>query len=380
MEFGLFHSAHVPRRADPDEQRRAEHQRLLDEIAIGEAADRSGFKYLWFTEHHFLDEYSHISASEVFMSFVAARTERVHLGSGIWNLTPPVNPPARVAERVAMLDHLSGGRFEFGTGRGSSSTEYTGFEIPDGPTTRSMHDEALAEILRMMKETVYPGFDGKHFSMPARTVLPKPWTVPHPPLWLACGNPESFEKAGRLGMGALCFTIGPPDVLAPLIEVYKNAVAHAEPIGEYVNNNVACVTRLLCFDNGDEARRRMTEVGSGRYQSLVFRYLDSFPRPEGLPAWPELVPEPDLASIEGQVAAGVLTGGDPDDCANAVQRYVDIGCDQLIFGQLNNLLTGDEGLRSVETFGHHVIGRFDLEAEHSTTRQRRRQWEESGQI
>lgn len=373
MEFGIFHSAHVPRQATPDAQRQLEHDRLLGEVAVAEAADRSGFKYSWFTEHHFLDEYSHISASEVFMPFVAARTKRLHLGSGIWNITPPVNAPARVAERVAMLDHLSEGRFEFGTGRGSSSTEYLGFGIPDGPTTRSMHDESLVEILRMMRETTYSGFVGEHFTMPERTVLPKPWTRPHPPLWMACGNPETFEKAGRLGVGALCFTVGSPDVLAPLIATYKQAVRNADPVGEYVNDNVACVTRLLCYDDGDEARQRMTEVGSGRYQSLVFRWLDSFPQPSGLPKWPELVPEPDLDSIRFQVDLGILVCGDPDDCSTAVQRYVDVGCDQLIFGQLNNLLTPTEAVRSVETFGRAVIPRFDADPEHSTSRQRREQ-------
>ena len=117
--------------------------------------DRHGWKYVWSVEHHFLEEYSHISASEIFLPYVAARTERLHVGSAIYNITPPVNHPARIAERVAMLDHLSEGRFEFGTGRGSSSTEFKGFGIPDGDTTRAMYDESLREILRMWRETHY---------------------------------------------------------------------------------------------------------------------------------------------------------------------------------------------------------------------------------
>ena len=95
------------RRPTPDAQRQLEHRRLLDEVEVAVTGDRTGFKYSWFTEHHFLEEYSHVSASEVLMGYVAARTEQLHLGSGIFNLTPPVNHPARVAERVAMLDHLS---------------------------------------------------------------------------------------------------------------------------------------------------------------------------------------------------------------------------------------------------------------------------------
>src|SRR3954451_6619553 len=116
----------------------AEHDRLHDEIALVVAADKSGFKYTWATEHHFLTEYSHLSANESFLAYLAGVTERIHLGSGIFNVTPPVNPPARVAERVAMLDHLSLGRFEFGMGRGSSSTEQKGFGIEDPELTREM--------------------------------------------------------------------------------------------------------------------------------------------------------------------------------------------------------------------------------------------------
>ncbi len=96
----------------------AEHDRIMDELAYIRAADGPGFKYSWSSEHHFLTDYSHLSANESFMAFAAAQTKNIHLGSGIFNLTPPANHPARVAERVAMLDHLSEGRFEFGTGRG----------------------------------------------------------------------------------------------------------------------------------------------------------------------------------------------------------------------------------------------------------------------
>ncbi len=160
MEFGIFHSGHVPTQATADAQRRLEHRRLLDEVEVAVTGDRNGFKYSWFTEHHFLEEYSHVSASEVLMGYVAARTEQIHLGSGIFNLTPPVNHPARVAERVSMLDHLSNGRFEFGTGRGSSSTEYQGFGIPDPDTTRDLFDEALPEVVRMLQEAPY-AHDGR---------------------------------------------------------------------------------------------------------------------------------------------------------------------------------------------------------------------------
>src|SRR5216110_1199993 len=170
MEFGLFVQAHVPRQEVEADPGGAEHARLLREVELAEAADRHGFKYVWSVEHHFLEEYSHLSASEIVLPFIAARTRRIHLGSAIWNVTPPVNHPARVAERVAMLDHLSGGRFEFGMGRGSSTTEQKGFGIGDSELTREMFDEVVPQFKRMWRETDY-SYEGRFFSMPPRNVL-----------------------------------------------------------------------------------------------------------------------------------------------------------------------------------------------------------------
>jgi alkanesulfonate monooxygenase SsuD/methylene tetrahydromethanopterin reductase-like flavin-dependent oxidoreductase (luciferase family) len=367
MEFGLFIQAHLPRHEVDADPANAEHARLLREVELAEACDRAGFKYVWSVEHHFLEEYSHLSASEIVLPFIAARTRRIHVGSAIWNLTPPVNHPARVAERVAMLDHLSEGRFEFGTGRGSSSTEFKGFGIPDGETTRAMFDEALAEILRMWRETPY-SHDGRFFSMPPRNVLPKPYTRPHPPLWVACGSPSTFEKAARLGLGALCFSLGSPADFAPLIAAYKRTIRHAEPIGEYVNDNVACVTALVCHEDGRRARDIACGMGSSYHTSLVFRYLDTFPRPTGIPAWPAVIPEPTPAQLEDRIRSGNRVVGDPDDCARSVQLYADIGCDQLIFGVLASTQPQDVALASVALFGREVIPRFDTDPVHSTTR------------
>jgi alkanesulfonate monooxygenase SsuD/methylene tetrahydromethanopterin reductase-like flavin-dependent oxidoreductase (luciferase family) len=121
VEFGIFNSVYVPKNFADADPAGAEHRRILDEVEYTKAADRNGFKYTWATEHHFLEEYSHLSSNESFLAYMAAATDRIHLGTGIFNITPPVNHPARVTERVALIDHLSGGRFEFGMGRGSSS-------------------------------------------------------------------------------------------------------------------------------------------------------------------------------------------------------------------------------------------------------------------
>jgi len=368
MEFGIFAQVFVPR-FESEKNPLAEHQRLIDNVDMAVAAEGLGYKYVWTPEHHFLDEYSHASAPEVFLSFVAARTEQIHVGASIFNITPPVNHPVRTAERVATLDQLSNGRVEFGTGRGSSSTEFMGFGIPDGDITRDMFDEVLPEILRMWREESY-SFDGKFFSVPERNVLPKPLQAPHPPLWVAAGNSPTFEKAARLGLGLHCFSTGPAAGMAKKVNTYKSTIGKAEPVGDFVNDNVMCVTTLLCREDRREAFEMATRVGMAYYQSLVFRWLDTFAHPPGIPPWPDLLPELTVDQVEDAVAHGTLCVGDPDDCADVVRQYADLGVDQLCFSPLTTTMPKEVALSSLELFGREVVPQFDKDPVHSTTRYR----------
>jgi alkanesulfonate monooxygenase SsuD/methylene tetrahydromethanopterin reductase-like flavin-dependent oxidoreductase (luciferase family) len=377
MEFGIFNSLYLPHQLRDRDPEHAEHSRLLDEVEWTKAADRSGFKYTWATEHHFLDEYSHLSANESFLAYMAGQTTRIHLGSGIFNVTPPVNHPARVAERVAILDHLSAGRFEFGMGRGSSSTEQRGFGINDPELTRDMFDEVVPEFRHMWATTDY-SFDGRFFAMPPRNILPKPYTKPHPPMWVAAGSPGTFQKAARMGLGVLCFTMGTPDSLAPLIETYKREIEHAEPVGAYVNNNVMVTSQMLCLEDGQRARDVAANMTSGYHSSLVFRYLDTFPKPPGIPEWPALIPDPTPESLDQAIAHGHVCFGTPEEVEKSVRAYARTGADQLVFGMLSTTMPIDVAVEAVETFGQHIIPVFDKDPEHSTARQRREQTEQSG--
>jgi alkanesulfonate monooxygenase SsuD/methylene tetrahydromethanopterin reductase-like flavin-dependent oxidoreductase (luciferase family) len=371
MEFSLFNSLYTPHQAyeNVDDQWSVEAQRLKNEIAWVVAADKAGFKYTWATEHHFLTEYSHLSASEAFLGYLAGVTERIHLGSGIFNITPPVSPPAKVAEKVAMLDHLSNGRFEFGVGRGSSTTEQRGFGITDPEDTKKMVDEILPEFKKMWAQTEY-SFDGKYFSMPPRNVLPKPFSDPHPPIWIAAGNPGTFEKAARLGLGVLCFTTGSPETLKPLIEVYKNNIDKAEPVGDYVNDNIMVTSQMLCLEDGQRARDISCNMTSGFQNTLVFHYLDTFPKPEGIPAWPTLIPDPTPITIEEAIKAHLVMSGTPDEVTKAVKEYEDAGADQVCFGMLSSTMPIEVAIEAVETFGKHVIPEFDKDPIHRSQRMR----------
>jgi len=364
VEFGLFNSACVLPQFSGDE-----HRRIMDEVAVVQAAERVGFKYTWVTEHHFLTQYSHLSANEVFLGYLAAATSRIHLGSGIFNVTPPVNHPARIAERVAMLDHLSEGRFEFGMGRGSSTTEQRGFGIDDPNLTRDMFDEVVGEFRKMWRAEEY-SFDGRFFAMPPRNVLPKPYSKPHPPMWVAAGNPSTFEKAARMGLGVLCFTIGGPESVKPLIDLYKKEIEHAEPVGAFVNDNIMVTTQLLCLEDGQRARDLGANLGMGYHRSLLLRYLDTFPRPEGVPEWPELLPDPTPDEIDAAIKAGETAYGTPDEVEVAIRRYADAGVDQVVFGLLSSTMDRALASETIETFGKHVLPAFDTDPVHRTTRQR----------
>ena len=376
MEFGLFIGGWVPDYLDGRNDA-YEHERLINETRIAEAGDRSNWKYVWVTEHHFLSEYSHISANEVVMPHILARTDRIRVASGIINVTPPVNHPARIAERVAMLDHLSGGRFDFGTGRGSSTTEQAGFGITDPDLTKEMFDEVMPEFRKMWSQDSY-SFDGRFFSMPERNVLPKPYIKPHPPMWVAAGNPDTFEKAARLGLGVICFTGGNPEKMRPLVELYKETIKDADPVGDYVNDNVAISTSFMCLEDGDAARDWMTRSRNGRQQSLVFKYLDTFPKPPGIPEWPNEIPDPTLEQLAIGREKGASIVGTPDDCAEVLQKWQAIGVDQLIMGPTGSTWPYELVEESVELLGTKVIPQFDTDPEARAARFRREAGERLG--
>lgn len=369
MEFGLFIGGWVPDYLDGRNDA-YEHERLMNEVRIAEAGDRSNWKYVWVTEHHFLTEYSHISASEIVMPHILARTERIRVASGIINVTPPVNHPARIAERVAMLDHLSGGRFDFGTGRGSSTTEQAGFGITDPDLTKEMFDEVMPEFRKMWNQDSY-SFDGRFFSMPERNVLPKPYVKPHPPMWVAAGNPDTFEKAAKLGLGVICFTGGNPEKMRPLVELYKETIKDADPVGDFVNDNVAISTSFMCLEDGNAAREWMTKSRNGRQQSLVFKYLDTFPKPPGIPEWPNEIPDPTLEQLVVGREKGASIVGTPDECAEVLQKWEAIGVDQLIMGPTGSAWPYELVEESVELLGNKVIPQFDKDPEARAARFRR---------
>jgi len=368
MEFGIFVQGHVPRRKVEREGHAAEHNALMGDIELVKQADKYGWKYCWVTEHHFLTEYSHTSASDVYLGYCAAVTDRIHLGSGIFSLNPHKDHPARVAERVAMLDHLTDGRFEFGSGRGAGSREVTGFDIESTELTRAIWDEVIREFPRMWRDTEY-SYKGESFNIPfpgdpipTRNILPKMWKPSHPPMWVAAGNPGTYVKAAQMGLGVLAFNVSAVKDMAPLVATYKDNIGNADPVGEYVNDNIMITNGLVCLEDGQAARRAACDMGVSYLQSQVFYYHDTMPKAPGIPVWPAPFPEPTLEDIEFRINEGYLLCGDPDEVVEQVARYQDLGIDQLVFGMPLDL-PHEQAMETIRLFGEHVIPKFDTSPE-----------------
>ena len=370
MEFGFLTQGYVPEYMRKDNPN-AEHEVLMDDYELCVEADKAGFKYIWISEHHFLDEYSHISANDAFLGALARTTTRAHLGSGIYNPLPKVNHPAKVAERVAMMDHLTEGRFEFGTGRGAGSLEVTGFheefDRSDVSGTKAIWEETIGEFAKMWMQEEYEGFRGKYWSMPPRKVLPKPYKKPHPPLWYAAGNLSSFEMAGRKGLGILGFSLDQLDVTEKAVQVYKKAVADADPVGAYVNDNMLVASGItFVAEDRQQARRDALNEQISYHISQVYRYHDTFPRPEGIPSWPEVIPPLTEEVLDGMIAIGAAQVGDPDDVLAEFKRWEAVGADQFLI--LRGTKTKQQCLDTIRLIGEHVIPKLDTDPVHRTDR------------
>lgn len=202
MKFGIFYELQLPRPwVEGDELRL--YQNALTQL---ETADRVGYDYAWVVEHHFLEEYSHSPAPESFLAAASQRTKRIRLGHGIFQLT--TNHPARVAERVAVLDLLSNGRCEFGMGESASITELTPFGR-DMETKREVFEEAVAAIFPMFTR-IGTEHHGKYFDIPLRNVVPKPVQKPHPPIYFS-GLRDPARSASRISKYNLAGWIGIQD-------------------------------------------------------------------------------------------------------------------------------------------------------------------------
>jgi alkanesulfonate monooxygenase SsuD/methylene tetrahydromethanopterin reductase-like flavin-dependent oxidoreductase (luciferase family) len=373
VKIGMFYEHQIGRPWEPDTERHLI-QDALDQI---ELADSLGFHRVWEVEHHFLEEYSHSSAPEVFLAAASQRTRQIRLGHGIVLTAPKFNHPARTAERIAMLDLVSNGRVDFGTGESSSEAELGGFGIAF-EDKRDAWLEGLEVAVRCMTEVPFAGVEGRFVSMPPRNVVPKPVQQPHPPLWVACSRRDTILLAAEKGIGALTFAfIDPEEAHHWVHDYYTTLEERGVPVGLAVNANLACVTPMMLHHDEGEAIRRGIEGANFFGYSLGHFYVFGTHEPGRTNVWQEYLerrstvgydPEAAARALEeerlgAKLASGDTTGlrgaiGTPDQVREYLRRYEEAGVDEVIFVLQAGRNRHEHIMESIELFGREVLPEF----------------------
>ena len=360
MKFGMLYELQIPKpwdtKSEPDVFKEA-----LEQVVL---AEEMGFDYMWIVEHHFLTEFAHSCSPEVFLAAVSQRTSRIRLGHGVVLL--PVNHPIRVAEYVATLDIVSNGRVEFGTGRSGTPYQLNPFGV-DINDTRGMWEEALSIIPRMWTEEVF-SHEGTYYNIPPREVIPKPVQKPHPPIWVACTQLETFKLAGERGIGALCFTIGNPGELQNRIQAYRESIKTANPVGKFVNNQVSAFTIAYCDENNQKGREIGGNAGVWYFNHSRTRHSSDWAGvdPASVPKDYEYHLQRENyeahrradSSPEELIDNGSFCAGDPDACIRIAERYESFGIDQLMPIFQAGGIPHEKVMKSIRLFGKHVIPHF----------------------
>jgi len=355
VKFGIFYEHQLPRPwRDGDELRL--YQEALDQV---ELADKLGIDYAWEVEHHFLEEYSHSSAPEVFLAACSQRTRQIRLGHGIVQMPPNYNHPARVAERIATLDLVSGGRVEFGTGESSALLELDGFHV-DVETKREQWQEAVEQCANMMVMDPYPGYRGKYFDFPCRNVVPKPVQKPHPPIWVACSNRETIKLAAKLGIGALTFAfVDTGEAKKWVDDYYRILKEECVPIGHAINPNIAMVTGFSVHRDAEEAKRRGMDGFRFFGYGLGHHYIFGEHKPGRTDIWANFEKVRDTLPEAGE-QRGI---GTPDQLRAHLRSFADAGVDQVTFIQQGGRNRHDHICEALELFGAEVMPEFKAEEE-----------------
>jgi alkanesulfonate monooxygenase SsuD/methylene tetrahydromethanopterin reductase-like flavin-dependent oxidoreductase (luciferase family) len=337
----------------------AEQRVFHDALAQAELADQLGYHCAWAVEHHGLQRYSHSSAPEIFLSFVAARTRRIRIGHGVTLLPFAYNHPIRVAERVATLDILSGGRVNFGTGKSSSAVEQRAFQV-EPAALAAQWEESLRMILRMWRDSQFE-YQSPSFSVPPTAIVPKPLQQPHPPLFMACTGAESIQRAAQLGLGALSFSRGTFAELGRSVERYRSNAGQATAIATQVTRHFACAPATLVLADDRKACQHGFR-GAKFFGDGLQHYYESWQPSSTFPA-----STPFLADDELALAMAArhrdrdhykVICGDPTFAREYVSRFRALGVDELILVMQMGGVPSELVLESVKTFGEQVLPHF----------------------
>jgi alkanesulfonate monooxygenase SsuD/methylene tetrahydromethanopterin reductase-like flavin-dependent oxidoreductase (luciferase family) len=355
MKFSLFLEIQI---ASPTPI--VERQAFHDAVAQAVLADEAGYHGVWAVEHHGLYEYSHCSAPEVLLGYIAARTSRLLLGHAV-TLTPHrYNHPIRVAERIATLDILSGGRVRWGSGKSTTLTEQTAFEV-DRSELDGEWREALEMIPRMWRSDMFE-WNGRFFHIPPTPIIPKPVQVPYPPIFVACSRPETVVTAGSLGVGSLNFLAGTDEDLTRKVQLYRQAAAKSAATGRRLNNHFCCTPMALVLADD----RRACEHGFRGARFFAESLATYFYSPTRVAGPLDIARDPlPAALLAEQMANRSRRGsplnaiiGDPIAAREAVSRFRETGVDELMLVMQMGSVPHELVMESIGTFADQVMPHF----------------------
>jgi alkanesulfonate monooxygenase SsuD/methylene tetrahydromethanopterin reductase-like flavin-dependent oxidoreductase (luciferase family) len=356
MKFGIFYELSVPRPWDKESERTT-YMNSLEQVRL---ADELGFDQVWAVEHHFLEEYSHCSAPELFLTACAMQTKNIRVGHGIVTCVPEFNHPIRIAERAAVLDILSGGRLEFGTGRSATWTELGGFRANIDSTKQSW-DEFVHCIPQMWTQERF-SYEGRFFSMPSRAVLPKPYQKPHPPMWVAVTSPGTELDAADRGLGSLGVSFSSFAEQEAKIKEYRRRIQHCNPAGKFVNEQVSTVNFLFCHEDDEEGAR--VGLRMARHFNYLASQLDMAKEVFPTKSYPSAGLLPSLrrqavAPGEANKPPEGLTVGNPARLVEVVKNWEGCGIDRVNF-VLNcvEMIPQEQVLNSLRLFAKEVMPAF----------------------
>ena len=364
MRFGIFYEHQLPKPWKEGGEAKLFHE-ALEQVVL---ADKLGYDYAWEVEHHFLEEYSHSSAPEVFLAACAALTKNIRLGHGIRQVIANYNHPARSAECLATLDIVSSGRLDFGIGEGATRLELGAFKIP-AREKRAMSLEAAEQIANMMVMTPYPGYEGQSFSFPCRNVVPKPVQKPHPPMWMACTNRDTIKVAAQNGLGALAFSFVNPEEARTWADIYYGIIKSEEcvPIGHSVNANLAMVSNFSLHKDRAEAIRR------GQEGFEFFGYaVNALVAHDTVPGRSRLFADfqksrarndEEIIAAASRLERNASGIGTPEDIRHHIGGFQESGVDQVIFLQQAGFNKHAHICESLELFAGDVMPAFRAQVE-----------------
>jgi alkanesulfonate monooxygenase SsuD/methylene tetrahydromethanopterin reductase-like flavin-dependent oxidoreductase (luciferase family) len=248
MQFGLFGGARTKRSIGLEDSQGYE---SFVEYVV--EADRLGFAQLFMVEHHFTGQ-GQVSASMTVLAYLAARTRNIRLGTAVVVL--PWHNPVLIAEQVATLDLLTGGRVDFGVGKGYRKSEFDGFCIPTAEATERF-DEAMEIIRKAWTTEGRFSHHGKRWRYDNIVVEPEPLQRPHPPLWLAAGSHDSIRRAAREGYNLLLDQLAQVDQIIQRIAIFRE---ECERAGRAYDPGMVATARPLQMIHHESERAQAYET------------------------------------------------------------------------------------------------------------------------